>query len=159
MPHLRPNGREPSDACGEGKNCQNSGNCSKHDRRVSGLTMLRQEKPWGYELLLVRTERYAGKLLCVRGGERLSLQHHAVKDETLFLINGEAELDLERSAGECVCLRMTADQSYRVRPGQKHRLRAISDATVLEISTPELDDVERWADDYGRTAGDSGGGL
>jgi mannose-6-phosphate isomerase len=108
------------------------------------------EKPWGCELLLARTECYAGKILCIRAGQRLSLQHHTVKDETLFLLEGEAELQLEMDPRALFCCPMAADRSYRILAGQRHRLVALSDARVLEISTPELEDVVRWEDDYGR---------
>ena len=114
------------------------------------MQVRRQEKPWGYEMLLARTERYAGKLLYIRRGQRLSLQHHVLKDETLFLIQGEASLDLDIGGGELVGLPMIRDRSYRIPAGQKHRVAALSDACVLEVSTPELEDVVRWADDYGR---------
>jgi mannose-6-phosphate isomerase len=110
----------------------------------------RLDKPWGYELLLARTEQYAGKILCIRAGRRLSLQHHSAKDETLFLLDGETELELAVDQPCPLRCRMARDESYRVRAGQKHRLRAVSDARVLEISTAELEDVIRWEDDYGR---------
>jgi mannose-6-phosphate isomerase len=114
------------------------------------MKVRRVEKPWGYELLLAYTERYAGKILCIRAGQRLSLQHHAAKDETLYLLEGETELELEAAAQRLRPRRMAPDQSYRIRAGRRHRLRALTDARVLEVSTPELDDVIRWEDDYGR---------
>jgi len=110
----------------------------------------RQEKPWGYELLLARTEWYAGKILFIRAGRRLSLQHHDLKDETLFLLEGEAELQTETGRSGTVWQRMLRDESYRVLPGQRHRLAARTDARILEVSSPELEDVVRWEDDYGR---------
>jgi mannose-6-phosphate isomerase-like protein (cupin superfamily) len=106
-------------------------------------------KPWGCELLLAHTERYAGKILFIRAGHRLSLQHHACKDETLYLLSGEAALEVE-IGGLMLSLRMTRDRSYRIPPGHGHRLSAISHARVIEVSTPELEDVVRWEDDYGR---------
>jgi mannose-6-phosphate isomerase-like protein (cupin superfamily) len=115
------------------------------------MQLRREEKPWGYELLIACTETYAGKILCIRAGLRLSLQHHAAKDETLFLLGGAAELELEAVPDQLNRTRMVQDRSYRIRPGQKHRLKAITDARVLEISTPELGDVVRWEDDFGRT--------
>src|SRR5438105_3954959 len=116
------------------------------------MRVQRTEKPWGYELLLARTERYAGKVLLIHAGHRLSLQHHAAKDETLFLLAGDAEIELESAAHTFHRRRMAADRSYRVKPGRKHRLAALTEALVLEVSTPELEDVLRWQDDYGRTA-------
>ena len=114
------------------------------------------EKPWGYEVLVAHSESYAGKILCIHAGHRLSLQHHASKDETLFLLQGDVELEWESDRLDCRRQRMRSDESYRVRAGQRHRLVALSDSHVLEISTPELDDVVRWADDYGRSDAASG---
>jgi len=121
------------------------------------MRVRRVEKPWGYELLLARTDRYAGKMLFVCAGRRLSLQHHARKDETLFLLAGEAVLLLGGLTAEPVPHRMARDRSYRVRAGQRHRLEALTDARILEISTPEMEDVVRWEDDYGRAPGAQGG--
>ena len=112
------------------------------------MKVQRADKPWGYELLLARTERYAGKLLCIQAGQRLSLQHHTVKDETLILLEGETELEID--TGRRTRRRMAKDRSYRVQAGRKHRLTALTDARVLEVSTPEIEDVVRWEDDYGR---------
>jgi mannose-6-phosphate isomerase-like protein (cupin superfamily) len=114
------------------------------------MTVHRIEKPWGCELLTAHTECYAGKILRVRAGYRLSLQHHRWKDETLYPLDGIVEL--ERQTGECglVPLPMTQEESYRIRPGERHRLIARTTARVLEVSTPELDDLVRWEGDYGR---------
>ena len=108
------------------------------------------DKPWGYELIIAHTEQYAAKILNIRFGHRLSLQHHFAKDETLFPLQGETELEIDVDEREPLRSRMLPDQSYRVRPGKVHRLTALTDARVLEVSTPELDDVVRWEDDYGR---------
>jgi mannose-6-phosphate isomerase-like protein (cupin superfamily) len=112
----------------------------------------RIEKPWGCELLWARTKRYAGKILYIGAGHRLSLQHHRVKDETLYLLDGEVELELETGPLGLYPCRMERDRSYRIRPGQRHRLTALTDACVLEVSTPKLGDVVRWEDDYGRAS-------
>lgn len=114
------------------------------------MKVQRTEKPWGHELLVARTKAYAGKILCIRAGQRLSLQHQRVKDETLFLLEGEAEIQLDTGSPAQDTCRMAKDRSYHVRPGQKHRLTAVTDARILETSTPELGDVVRWDDDYGR---------
>src|SRR6266511_392390 len=114
------------------------------------MRVQRVEKPWGYELLLAHTPWYAGKILCIRRGQRLSLQHHINKDETLFLLEGEALLELGPGPQTIHCQRMAPDVSYRVLARQRHRLTALTDARVLEVSTPELEDVVRWEDDYGR---------
>jgi quercetin dioxygenase-like cupin family protein len=121
--------------------------------------MRRIEKPWGYELVWAETDRYVGKLLHVRAGCRLSLQYHRVKDETMLLQSGEIELLLEEDDGRMVARRLTPGVSVRIRPGRRHRLTAITDSDVIEVSTPELDDVVRLADDHGRVGGGGGAGT
>jgi mannose-6-phosphate isomerase len=112
----------------------------------------RIDKPWGYELLWALTDRYCGKLLCVRAGQALSLQFHNVKDEAWYIQAGRAELELA-GPGE----RMTESEvigpgaAFRFRPGTVHRLSAIEDTTIFEVSTPEIDDVVRLEDRYGRS--------
>ena len=111
----------------------------------------RVEKPWGYELWWARTDRYVGKLLHVRAGAQLSLQYHVKKDETIHLWRGELVLVLGAAgSGELVEHAMRPGDSYHVRPGTVHRMRAVSDCDVLEVSTPEVEDVVRLQDDYGR---------
>jgi mannose-6-phosphate isomerase-like protein (cupin superfamily) len=109
----------------------------------------RVEKPWGYELWWGHTDRYVGKLLHVNAGAQLSLQYHVKKDETIHLWSGEMVLVLEE-AGTLVDHEMKVGESYRVRPGTVHRMRALTDCDVWEVSTPEVDDVVRVQDDYGR---------
>ncbi len=106
-------------------------------------------KPWGYELWWAQTDRYVGKLLHVTAGHRLSLQYHVKKDETVHLLTGELTLVLDEGDG----LRehpMHPGDTYRVRPGTKHRMIAITDCDILEASTPEVEDVVRVDDEYGR---------
>jgi mannose-6-phosphate isomerase-like protein (cupin superfamily) len=109
------------------------------------------EKPWGSELIFALTDEYAGKILFVKAGESLSLQFHNVKDEAWYILEGRVELELG-AAGE----RMLASEvvgagaSFRFEPGTVHRVRAIEDTTIVEVSTPELDDVVRLEDAYGR---------
>ncbi len=110
----------------------------------------RVEKPWGYELWWARTERYVGKLLHVKAGAQLSLQYHERKDETIHLWSGEMVLVLAGEGGALVDHAMRAGDSYHVRPGTVHRMRAVTDCDVLEVSTPEVEDVVRLEDDYGR---------
>ena len=107
------------------------------------------EKPWGYELLFALTPKYAGKVIFVKKGHRLSLQYHEKKDETLYIYEGKALLDIEEG-GRMVSKEVCAGQSIAVPPFTKHRLKAIEDTTFLEASTPELEDVVRVEDDYGR---------
>lgn len=114
------------------------------------MNVLRIEKPWGYALVHARTERYAGKILCVGAGHRLSLQHHERKDRTPFVLAGAVDLELEGETGERLSRQMTRDEYYHVPPGRRHRLCARTDAWVVEISTPDLDDVVRWEHDYRR---------
>ena len=123
------------------------------DRFASAVR--RVEKPWGYELVYALTERYCGKLLYVRSGEELSLQFHREKDETLYVHAGRVELELGEPGRPTDAEVVAAGRAFRLRPGTVHRLRALDDAVVLEVSTPEVDDVVRLEDRYGRadTAG------
>ena len=109
----------------------------------------RVEKPWGHELWWAQTEKYVGKLLHVKAGFQLSLQYHVKKDETIHLAAGRMVLVLE-DGGALVDHPMQVGQSYRVRPGTIHRMRAVTDCDVWEVSTPEVEDVVRVQDDYGR---------
>ncbi len=111
---------------------------------------IRIEKPWGHELVWARTERYVGKILHVNAGEALSLQYHREKDETLYVLAGSMRLWLGPSADELEERVMEEGDSVRIVPGTVHRMEAVSDVDVLEASTPELDDVVRLEDRYGR---------
>ena len=111
----------------------------------------RVEKPWGYELIFVVTDRYAGKLIVVKAGESLSLQFHNVKDEAWYVLEGRAELELGAPGERILTSEVVGPgASFRFRPGTVHRVRALEDTTILEVSTPELDDVVRLEDRYGR---------
>ena len=110
------------------------------------------EKPWGYELLFALTPKYAGKVIFVKKGHRLSLQYHEKKDETLYIYNGKASLDIEGSDGHMVSRVVQPGESIPVSPFTRHSLEAIEDTIFLEASTPELDDVIRVEDDYGRAS-------
>ena len=111
----------------------------------------RVEKPWGYELVWAETEQYVGKVLFVKAGESLSLQFHRVKDESWLVQEGRAKLELG-SAGDAVLKEevIAAGATFRFRPGTVHRVTAVEDTTILEVSTPQLDDVVRLEDAYGR---------
>jgi mannose-6-phosphate isomerase-like protein (cupin superfamily) len=110
----------------------------------------RVEKPWGYELIFAHTERYVGKVLHVNAGEALSLQYHNVKDETLYLAEGEVELVVEED-GRLVSTTLRGGDSYRITPGTRHRMVAgEGGCDIIEVSTPELEDVVRLEDRYGR---------
>lgn len=108
------------------------------------------EKPWGYELLFALSPLYAGKVLFVKKGNRLSLQYHKVKDESLYIQSGKALLEIADSTGTMVKTEALPGTSFRLPPNTKHRFTAMEDTTFLEVSTPELDDVVRVEDDYGR---------
>jgi quercetin dioxygenase-like cupin family protein len=110
----------------------------------------RVEKPWGYELHWAVTDRYIGKLIHINKGEALSLQYHRVKDEFQYLIKGSVEMELGDSDAQLTKHRMQAGDTLHVAPGMRHRLTALEDSDIFEVSTPEIDDVVRLADRYGR---------
>lgn len=107
------------------------------------------EKPWGYELIWAHTDRYVGKVLHIKKGESLSYQYHRVKDETIRLLSGLMEMDLETD-GKKVRVSLNPGDCLHIIPGMKHRMIAVQDCDVLEVSTPELEDVVRLEDSYGR---------
>jgi mannose-6-phosphate isomerase len=109
------------------------------------------DKPWGYELIWAESEHYVGKVLFVKAGESLSLQFHRVKDESWLVQSGRAKVELG-SAGDAMLKQevVAAGATFRFRPGTVHRVTALEDTTILEVSTPHLDDVVRLEDRYGR---------
>src|SRR5262245_57521601 len=109
-------------------------------------------KPWGYELLWALTERYCGKLIFGRAGQSLSLRCHNVKDEAWYIHDGRAELELA-GPGEGITESevVAPGVAFHFSPGTVHRITAIEDTTIFEVSTPEIDDVVRLEDRYGRT--------
>ncbi len=109
------------------------------------------EKPWGYELIWAETDTYVGKVLFVKAGESLSLQFHRVKDESWLVQQGRAKLELG-SAGDAMLAQevIGAGATFRFRPGTVHRITALEDTTIVEVSTNHLDDVVRLEDRYGR---------
>jgi mannose-6-phosphate isomerase-like protein (cupin superfamily) len=111
----------------------------------------RVEKPWGHEDIWAETERYVGKILAIEKGRRLSLQLHERKDETILVLRGRLRLELENERGELEASELGVGEARRVRPGRRHRFEAIEDCELVEVSTPELDDVVRLEDDYGRS--------
>jgi quercetin dioxygenase-like cupin family protein len=110
----------------------------------------RVEKPWGHELIWAHTERYVGKILVIEAGKRLSLQRHLVKDESIFVTSGRLRLTLEDEAGTVRVEELGEGEYRHVPPGRIHRYEAIERTELMEVSTPELDDVVRLEDDYGR---------
>ena len=111
----------------------------------------RVEKPWGWELIWADTELYVGKTLFVRAGQSLSLQFHNEKDESWYVESGRATVQLgEAGQGSLNTEVIAAGACFRFRPGTVHRVTSIEDTTILEVSTPHLDDVVRLEDAYGR---------
>jgi mannose-6-phosphate isomerase len=111
----------------------------------------RVEKPWGWELIWAVADDYVGKVLFVKAGESLSLQFHREKDESWYVQSGRAQLELG-DAGQAVLNSevIATGACFRYRPGTVHRITALDDTTILEVSTPHLDDVVRLEDRYGR---------
>jgi mannose-6-phosphate isomerase-like protein (cupin superfamily) len=109
------------------------------------------EKPWGYELIWAESDDYVGKILFVKAGESLSLQFHNVKDESWLVQQGRAKLELG-SAGDAMLKQeiIGPGATFRFRPGTVHRVTAIDDTKIVEVSTAQLDDVVRLEDRYGR---------
>ena len=111
----------------------------------------RVEKPWGWELIWAHADSYVGKVLFVRAGESLSLQFHRQKDESWYVESGRARLELGGvGQGPLDEEIVSAGACFRFQPGTVHRVTAIEDTTILEVSTPHLDDVVRLEDAYGR---------
>ena len=111
----------------------------------------RIEKPWGWELIWADTELYVGKILFVRAGHSLSLQFHNEKDESWYVESGRAKLELGETGNAVLKTEViSAGACFRYRPGTVHRVTAIEDTTIIEVSTPQLDDVVRLEDKYGR---------
>ena len=109
------------------------------------------KKPWGHETIWAHTDRYVGKILHITAGHALSVQYHQRKDETVYLLSGQlkywVKLDDEEDLKD---MRLNAGDAFRITPGTIHYMEAVTDCDVLEASTPELDDVVRLKDRYGR---------
>lgn len=112
----------------------------------------RVDKPWGHEIIWAETDRYVGKILVILAGRRLSLQYHEVKDESILVVRGRMRLHLADEAGLVRTTELRPGDRRHVPPGRVHRYEAIEDVELMEVSTPELDDVVRLEDDYGREA-------
>ena len=110
----------------------------------------RVEKPWGYELIWAKTERYVGKILHIEAGQVLSLQYHNVKDETIYVLTGEIILRLGQGGDKLIERRMKPSETLHISPKQIHQFEAVVTSDLLEVSTPEIDDVVRLKDRYGR---------
>lgn len=109
----------------------------------------RVPKPWGYEIIWAHTDRYVGKVLHIDAGHALSVQYHNRKDETIYLLSGEMKYWV-KLGDELEDVRLRQGDAFRITPGTVHYMEAITDCDILEASTPELDDVVRLQDRYGR---------
>jgi mannose-6-phosphate isomerase len=109
----------------------------------------RTDKPWGYEELWARNGRYAAKMLFIRAGCRLSRQYHIYKHETLRVISGTVDVEVDIGP-EFEIKSLSSGEVITFSPGEVHRLEAVTDTLIVEVSTPDLDDVVRLEDDYGR---------
>jgi mannose-6-phosphate isomerase len=117
---------------------------------LSGKTPVKRvPKPWGYELIWAHTDRYVGKVLHIDAGHALSVQYHNRKDETIYLLSGEMKYWV-KLGDELEDVRLEQGDAFRITPGTVHYMEAITDCDILEASTPELDDVVRLEDRYGR---------
>jgi quercetin dioxygenase-like cupin family protein len=111
-------------------------------------------KPWGHELIWAHTDRYVGKILHIKQGEQLSLQYHQQKDETIMVLSGRLRFEHAQDQQPLQAIELAPLVPFHIRPGLRHRMIALEDTDVVEVSTPELDDVVRLEDRYGR-AGNS----
>ena len=117
---------------------------------MSGRTQVKRvPKPWGYEIIWAHTDRYVGKVLHIDAGHALSVQYHTRKDETIYLLSGEMKYWV-KLGDELEDVRLKQGDAFRITPGTVHYMEAITDCDILEASTPELDDVVRLEDRYGR---------
>ncbi len=110
----------------------------------------RVDKPWGHELIWAQTDRYVGKILVIETGQRLSYQKHEVKDEWIHVVSGRLLLTLEDDGGHDRERELGPGDGAHIQTGRRHRFAAIERCELLEVSTPELEDVIRLADDFGR---------
>jgi mannose-6-phosphate isomerase len=113
----------------------------------------RIDKPWGHELIWALTDDYCGKLLFVKAGESMSLQFHREKDESWLIHSGRVELEMAGPGKKLPASEVVgAGAAFRIQPGTVHRVKALEDTMIFEVSTPQLEDVVRLEDKYGRTS-------
>ena len=122
------------------------------EREASGrANVVTVPKPWGHETIWAHTDRYVGKILHITAGHALSVQYHERKDETVHLLSGELIYRVQgEGESEPRDVRLGVGESFRITPHTIHQMEAVTDCDVLEASTPELDDVVRLSDRYGR---------
>ena len=107
-------------------------------------------KPWGWEKIWAHTDRYVGKILHINAGHALSVQYHERKDETIYLLAGQLKYWVRDESGEMRDMNLAVGEAFRITPGTVHYMEAVTDCDILETSTPDLDDVVRLKDRYGR---------
>ena len=123
---------------------------NKDTKPASGrVNVVRVPKPWGHETIWAHSDRYVGKILHINAGQELSVQYHNRKDETVQLLSGEISYRVKTNE-LLEDMRLRVGESFRITPGTVHQMVAVTDCDVLEVSTPELDDVVRLSDKYGR---------
>jgi len=114
-------------------------------------TVTHVPKPWGHETIWAQTDRYVGKILHINAGHELSVQYHNRKDETVYLLWGEIIYRVQREGDDILDdVQLNIGESFRITPGTIHQMIAVTDCDVLEVSTPEVDDIVRLSDKYGR---------
>jgi mannose-6-phosphate isomerase-like protein (cupin superfamily) len=124
----------------------------KDTKAASGrVEVVKVPKPWGHETIWARSDRYVGKILHINAGQELSVQYHERKDETIHLLSGEIVYRVQGKDEVLDDVQLKVGESFRITPGTIHQMVALTDCDVLEVSTPELDDVVRLSDKYGRT--------
>ncbi len=112
--------------------------------------VVKVQKPWGHETIWAQSDRYVGKILHINAGHELSVQYHERKDETIHLLSGQIVYRVQGKDEVLDDVQLRIGESFRITPGTIHQMVALTDCDVLEVSTPELDDVVRLSDKYGR---------
>ena len=114
------------------------------------VKVVKVQKPWGHEMVWAQSDRYVGKVLHINAGHELSVQYHNRKDETVHLLSGEIVYRVKSTSGQLEDVQLKPGESFRITPGTVHQMVAVTDCEVLEVSTPEVDDIVRLSDKYGR---------
>ena len=117
---------------------------------MSKQNIQKVEKPWGHELIWAKTKDYVGKVLHIKKGHKLSLQYHREKEETIMVWSGKMILVFENEQGVLEEILLASGEAHHIPTGKKHRMIAVEDTDVFEVSTPQLEDVVRLEDGYGR---------
>ena len=127
-----------------------SASTPRQQPRSGRVKVVKVPKPWGHETIWARSDRYVGKILHINAGQELSVQYHDKKDETVHLLSGEIAYRVQSDSNVLEDVKLKLGESFRITPGTIHQIAALTDCDVLEVSTPELDDVVRLSDRYGR---------